>query len=98
MKKALGAVALLMASTVVGVPAAHAGGACVSKGEYSAVERGMTKRRVHRIFDTSGRRYSFVQAAGVRLEGRSYRPCRDHSAVSVIYGNGRVKSKLGIWG
>jgi hypothetical protein len=98
MRKTLCAAAVVMASTVLAVPAAHAGPPCVTKREYHAVHHGMSLRRVHRIFDTRGHRSAFAQIRGRTIEIRSYRPCRRHSAVAVSYRNRRVSSKSAIWG
>jgi hypothetical protein len=93
MKKVLCAVTLVLASTVVAVPTAHAGQHCVSRLEYLLVHRGMSKVRVHDIFDTSGHRSN----GNRRYEVRSYRTCAPRSAVSVVYGRGRVRSKDAVW-
>ena len=71
--------------------------ACVSPGEYRQVHRGMTKRRVHRIFDTRGRRVAFSRDGRFTSEIRRYRGCPRRSAVSVGYGNRRVRSKSAVW-
>lgn len=71
---------------------------CVNRGEYRQVHKGMTKRRVHQIFDTRGRRVAFSRNGRFTSEIRRYRACPRRSAVSVGYGNRRVRSKSAVWG
>lgn len=70
----LAALALLVG---IGLPAV-AGEAdtrpCVTRGEYRQVSKGMTKLRVHAIFDTGGKRL-FINRGQVTNEGREYRVC-----------------------
>ena len=93
--------ALALGSLVVATsPAAAAQDTprCVTKKEYRNVHKGMTKKRVHRIFDTRGRRDAFAQSGGHTAEIRSYRTCSRFSAVSISYGDGspsRVLSSSG---
>ena len=47
---------------------------CVTRGEYRQVKQGMTKIRVHAIFDTAGKRL-FINTGEVSNEGREYRVC-----------------------
>ena len=66
---------------------------CVTKGEFKRAKKGMTKAKVHRIFDTSG----FETGLG-DLETRHYDPCAAGGVVQVTYrDNGRLKSKSGSW-
>jgi hypothetical protein len=100
MKKTLCALALALAVASVGVlaPTAHADTPhCVTRAEYERVHDGMSKRRVHRIFDIPGRRVSISSSGGLTSEIRSYRTCKPNSAVSVAYGNGRVTAKSAVW-
>jgi len=100
MKQGLSAFVLVLATlTGVSTPAqAAVRGHCVSPGEYRQVHRGMTRHHVHRIFDTRGRRTAFSRHGGVTAEIRRYRGCPRRSAVSVAYGNGRVRGKSASWG
>jgi hypothetical protein len=52
---------------------------------------------VRRIFDTRGRRTAFARRGGFTFEIRRYRGCARHTAVSVAYGNGRVRGKSASW-
>lgn len=91
---------LLGAACLVGVaaPAEAAQRSCVSVSEYRQVDRGMTRRSVHRLFDTGGRRVAFYSTGVFSSEIRRYRGCPRFSAVSVSYRNGRVRAKSAIWG
>jgi hypothetical protein len=79
-------------------PAEAEAPACVNRGEYRQVHKGMTKRGVHRVFETRGRRVAFSKHGRFTSEIRRYRGCPAGSAVSVAYGNGRLKSKAAFWG
>jgi hypothetical protein len=63
---------------------------CVTRGEYRQVKQGMTKIRVHAIFDTAGKRL-FINTGEVSNEGREYRVCghprSGGSFVQVQYNN-----------
>jgi hypothetical protein len=69
---------------------------CVVRSEFRQVHNGMTRTRVHRIFDTSGRLSSTVGGH----EARTYRPCQRPrvSFVSVHFSSGHVVVKFAIWG
>jgi hypothetical protein len=98
MRKNICALALVVASIGIGAPAAYADSpGCVTKPEYRRVHDGMRQGRVHRIFDTRGRRDTVHSGGGVVIEVRSYRTCRRDSAVSVSYRNRRVTAKFAIW-
>jgi hypothetical protein len=73
---------------------------CVTRAEFSRVQNAMPRARVHRIFDTPGRRVSIHVVGDERHESRDYRACRHphRSLVSLQYGNGRVIGKVAIWG
>jgi hypothetical protein len=69
---ALAVVALVLGGLVLVSPAASADTpGCVSRAENRRVDRGMTKRRVHRIVDTHGRAWD-GHAGGYT---RRYNPC-----------------------
>ena len=98
MKNALCVLALAVAFVGVLAPTAHADTPrCVTRAEYERVHDGMSKRRVHQIFDIRGRRVAISRSGGVTSEVRNYRPCRPNSAVSIAYGNSRVTAKSAVW-
>ncbi len=98
MKKMLCAVALAAASITVSVSAAEAATPrCVTKAEFRHVHAGQSKARVHRNFDTRGRRIAFSQVDGTTSEIRRYRTCRRHSSISIAFSNGRVTVKSALW-
>jgi hypothetical protein len=80
---------------------AQAGKACVSRKEYHRVERGWSKRRVHRLFDFDGHQSSHFTIGGDSYQSREYRTCTIAYGVRgfawVDYKNGRVKSKAVVW-
>lgn len=62
-------------------PAAADTPGCVTKKEYRKVHRGMTKRRVHRIFDTRG----WFADGGAGGYSRVYRSCDFQHAAFIEY-------------
>jgi len=98
-KQVVCAVVLVFGVLTGGAVPAHADlpATCVNRGEYRQVHQGMTMRRVHRIFDGRGRRTAFSRHGRFTSEIRRYRGCPHRSAVSVSYGNGRVRSKSASW-
>lgn len=98
MRQVLYAFVMVLATlTAAGTPAQATPGACASPGEYRQVHLGMTRHHVRQIFDTRGRRTHFNRQGGFTFEVRRYRGCPRHSAVSVTYGNRRVRSKDASW-
>jgi hypothetical protein len=100
-KLALAAAATVTAVTATLVPATAAQAAdtptCVTRAEYKAVHKGMTKTRVHRIFDISGKRMAIAHSGGFTSEIRSYKTCQKFSAVSIAYDNGKLSAKSAVW-
>ena len=81
---AIAAGAFIAAPLAVAAPAAadHNGGytpGCVTRSEFQRADRGWTKERTQRMFETSGRRTGFNDSGGDRDEYRSYRVCRGGS-------------------
>lgn len=97
-------VAMALALPLVGfglVESAQADTAgCVTKSEFRNVSRGMSKTRVHNIFDTSGRQTYFSSGYGTRYESREYKACVHPrwSFIDVSFKNGKVDSKSAYWG
>lgn len=64
----------------------------MTKAEYGQVKKGMTKGRVHNIFDFSGK-VIFANPGKLANEGREYRMCTGwkkatgHTRVQVQYNN-----------
>jgi hypothetical protein len=54
---------------------AQAAESCVTRNEYGQVHKGLTKSRVHSIFDFSGK-VLFANPGTQRNEAREYRMCR----------------------
>lgn len=96
MKKFAAAVAMGIGALVLApVQPADAATNCVSKAEFRKVTHGMTKTRVHRIFDTAGKQ-SFVMGG---YESREYKTCTSrYGFVYVDYDHKKVDSKSAFWG
>ena len=87
--------AVVATGVMVTVPTAAEAGwhGCVTKREYKQVHPGMRKKRVHRVFDTSGRK-----ARGWSRPTREYRACSRLPAGAPGYlmfyrANGRLNGK-----
>lgn len=86
---------MLLATDLANTPAHADTPTCVTKPEYKAVDKGWTRARTHRVFDTDG--WVFSWHDGIRT--RIYLPCGDWSpSVFVFYryrdGAWRVAGKL----
>jgi hypothetical protein len=84
-----------LGSVVVSIPAAASARVsddrpCVTRGEFDQAHKGMTRLRVHAIFDTAGKRL-FINVGQVTNEGREYVVCghprSGGSFVQVQYNN-----------
>lgn len=88
---------------VATAPAASADtGTCVTRTEYRQVSRGMTKAKVHRIFDIDGKRQAIARSGGYVSEIRNYKTCSQYSAVSIAWdkkpgGVFRLSAKSAVW-
>jgi len=90
------AAAFTATGLVVVAPPASATHDCVNKKEYKRVKKGMSKSRVHRIFDINGKQVS----TGYGYEYRDYRVCTDPKCgfVSVTFHKKKLDSKYAYWG
>ena len=79
----LAALALALGGAVVTAsPAAADRPGCVTKKEYRKIHKGMTKKRVLRIFDT---RRSWLVDSGDGRYTRTYQSCDFHHAAWIEY-------------
>jgi hypothetical protein len=67
---------------VTAVPAAADTPGCVTKKEYHQIHKGMTKKRVHRIFDTHR---SWLVDSGSGKYTRTYQSCDLQHAAWITY-------------
>jgi len=70
---------------------------CVSQSDFRQARNGFGKARVHRLFDTAGRRDAISHAGGYAVVLRSYRACTRFGAVSVVFENGRLSTKSAVF-
>ena len=94
--------ALAVAGTVAAAPAAADTSGCVTRGEYRAVHKGDSMTRVHRIFDTAGKRFSIATSGGYGSQIRNYNTCSRWSSVAVSFsknpgGIWRMDAKSAVW-
>lgn len=98
----LSAVAVALVALAFAPLAAADTPGCITRFEYRAVHKDYSIARVHRIFDTHGRRIGGAIGGGSTSQVRSYRMCRRHSSVVIQYDRTRrtiwrltAKSRLG---
>jgi hypothetical protein len=75
---------------------------CVTRAEYRAVHTDDSIARVHRIFDTDGRKIGGAKGGGFASQVRSYRTCRPLSSVVIQYDRSRgtiwkLTAKSAVW-
>src|SRR5262245_44236631 len=87
----LSAIALaLVARALVSMSSADTHG-CVPRSEFRAVHKEYSIARVHRIFDTDGRKIGGATGGGFTSQVRSYRTCRPLSSLVIQYDRSRGK-------
>lgn len=100
--KFLSAIALALVSLAFAPLAAADTPGCVTRGEYRAVHKDYSIARVHRIFDTDGRKIGGAKGGGFASQVRSYRTCRSLSSVVMQYDRSRgtiwkLTAKSAVW-
>jgi hypothetical protein len=98
----LSAIALALGSLAFAPLAAADTPGCVTRSEYRAVHKDDSFARVHRIFDTDGRKIGGAKGGGSASQVRSYRTCRPHSSVVIQYDRSRgtiwkLTAKSAVW-
>ena len=95
------AIVALGSSPLGALPAAGDTAGCVTKAEYGKANHGMTKRHVHRVFDTAGRQtFKGTTPLGTQYESRQYRTCTNPKSgfVHIDYKNQGLIEKGAYWG
>jgi hypothetical protein len=100
--KFLSAIALSLVALALAPLAAADTPGCVTRSEYRAVHKDHSIARVHRIFDTDGRKIGGAKGGGFASQVRSYRTCRPLSSVVIQYDRSRgtiwrITAKSAIW-
>jgi hypothetical protein len=100
--KFLSAIALALVALALAPLAAADTPGCVTRSEYRAVHEDDSIARVHRIFDTDGRKIGGATGGGSSSQVRRYRTCRPHSAVVIQYDRSRgtiwkLTAKSAVW-
>ncbi len=85
----LSAIALALVALAFAPLAAADTPGCITRSEYRAVHKDASIARVHRIFDTDGRKIGGAKGGGFASQVRSYRTCRPHSSVVIQYDRSR---------
>lgn len=101
-KQVLVATALAATTLVVAPPASADTPGCVTRAEFQAAKKGMTKPKVHGIFDTAGERMSIASSGGYSSEIRSYTTCSPYSSVVVAWDKNpgkdwKLSAKSAVW-
>jgi hypothetical protein len=100
--KFLSAIALALVALALAPLAAADTPGCVTRSEYRAVHEDDSITRVHRIFDTDGRKIGGATGGGSSSQVRRYRTCRPHSSVVIQYDRSRgtiwrLTAKSAVW-
>jgi hypothetical protein len=100
--KFLSAIALALVALAFAPLAAADTPGCVTRAEYRAVHKDDSIARVHRIFDTDGRKIGGAKGGGFASQVRSYRTCRALSSVVIQYDRSRgtiwkLTAKSAVW-
>jgi hypothetical protein len=100
--KFLSAIAVALVALALAPLAAANTPGCVTRSEYRSVHSGYSIDRVHRIFDTDGRKIGGAKGGGFASQVRSYRTCRPHSSVVIQFDRSRgtiwrVTAKSAVW-
>ena len=75
---------------------------CVTRSEYRAVQKDDSIARVHRIFNTDGRRIGGAKGGGFASQVRSYRTCSPLASVVIQFDRSRgtiwkLTAKSAVW-
>jgi hypothetical protein len=100
--KVLSAIAIALVALAFAPLAAADTPGCVTRSEYRAVHKDDSFARVHRIFDTDGRKIGGAKGGGFASQVRSYRTCRPSSSVVIQYDRSRgtiwkLRAKSAVW-
>lgn len=100
--KFLSAIALALVALALAPLAAADTPGCVTRSEYRAVHKDDSIARVHRIFDTDGRKIGGAKGGGFASQVRSYRTCRPLSSLVIQYDRSRgtiwkLTAKSAVW-
>lgn len=99
-KRAVLATITVAGLTLAGVavaPVASASKGCVTQQEFAKAKPGMSMARVAKLFGTKGTVVSETSGFGTTIVIRDYKPCTQFAAVNVLYENGKLQSKSGIF-
>ena len=88
--------AILLGGTVIAAAPAQSAG-CVTPKEFARAKAGMSMSQVHRIFGTKGRESARTEGYGITIVIRDYDACTQFGAVSVLYENGVLSTKSGVF-
>ena len=98
------ALAVMILAALIAAPIASADTPnCVTRGEFSRIDKGDSLNRVARIFDTRGKKVSISVYGGHKSQIRQYRTCRKDALVQVSFSKTpgaryRMDGKHAIWG
>lgn len=84
-------------STPATPPASGDSSGCVTAAEFGSVREGMTVSQVESIFGATGTVTATSSAFDTTVELRDYPACTEFGAVSLVFTNGTLTSKAGIF-
>ena len=88
----------ILATTMIvgGVQSAEAAG-CVTPQEFAKARTGMSVGQIASLFGTNGKLTTKSQGFGTTITIRSYPACTQFGAVSVLFTNGALTTKSGVF-
>ena len=86
----------LLLSSVIAAPA-QAGKGCVTPKEFSKAKTGMSIKAVAKLFGTNGSEMSRTEGFGTVIVIRDYKACTTFGAVTIMFTDGKLETKSGIF-
>jgi hypothetical protein len=93
----LAVAAMLVLVSLFALSPANATKGCVTPKEFAKAKTGMSVSAVAKLFGTNGKVLAESEAFGVKVVMRDYKACTSFGAVSVMFSNGKLESKSGIF-
>ena len=95
--RALAVATMLIVVSLFSLTPASAKKGCVTPKEFAKAKTGMSVSAVAKLFGTNGNVMAESEAFGIKVVMRDYKACTTFGAVSVMFSNGKLESKSGIF-
>lgn len=99
MKRSTSAIALvfsILLSQFIATPAQASKG-CVTPKEFSKAKTGMSIKSIAKLFGTNGSEMSRTEGFGTVVVIRDYKACTSFGAVTIMFTDGKLDTKSGIF-